>query len=339
MFNTILLTIIVLGLVITFHEVGHFTAAKMAGVYVHEFAIGMGPKIFTKQYKETKYSLRAIPIGGYVHMAGEDPNDIGHPRGLNTKGKLTRAFISVAGALMNFVLAALLFIIVIYFQGVPDGTATIGEIFVDTPAASAGLQVGDVLVNINGTAIQDWDGVTSAIKPYPGENLLVVVQRGTEILNFEITAGTDETTGEGFIGISPKLEAGSIFTAITNGLSHTFKMIRFIILAFIAMFTKSSGLAQGAGPLGIVQMVGEVSQTGILNTISFTALLSINVGIFNLLPIPPLDGSRVLLIGVEAIRGKPIDPKRENLIYMIGFALMIVFAIFITYQDILRLNL
>ena len=206
------------------------------------------------------------------------------------------------------------------------------------PAAQSGLQVGDVIVGIDGTVVEDWTGITGNIKPYPGESMVIQVRRGTEVLSFTLETGTDETTGEGFIGISPKLVPGSIFAAISNGLSHTLNMMRFIILAFISMFTKSSGLTQGAGPLGIVQMVGEVSQTGFLNMLSFTALLSINVGIFNLLPIPPLDGSRVLLIGIEALRGKPIDPKKENFIYLIGFALLITFGIFITYQDILRLG-
>ncbi len=337
MLTTIILTLIVLGIMILFHEVGHFVAAKLSDVHVYEFALGMGPKLISTTRGETTYSLRMIPIGGFVRMAGEDPEDGEDPRGLNKKSYLARLIISFAGAFMNFVLAVLLFSVIIFFQGVPDQTAVIGEIFPDTPAAEIGLQTGDRFVEINGVAITGWSDITAQIKSRPNQSITITIDRQGEQQSFEVVTKQDELSKDGYIGIGPVLKRGSIFQAVGSGIRQTLLMIQMIIMAFVSIITGQTG-AQGAGPLGIAQMVGEVSKTGVLNTLSFTAMLSINVGIFNLLPVPPLDGSRILLILIEAVRGKPIDPKKENLIFFIGFALLIMFAVFVTYQDILRLG-
>lgn len=334
---TIILTILILGILILFHEFGHFAAAKMSGVCVHEFAIGMGPKIVSFDKGETTYSLRAFPIGGYVKMAGEEPGEEPHPRGFDTKKPLTRIFISIAGVLMNIVLAILIFAIVGFFQGVPSDQAIIGEIMEGTPAESAGLKAGDKIVSISGERIDGWEDITAHIKPYPNQEKQLVVERGNQTITVSIIPAKDEVTGEGLIGITSSLERGSPFVAVAAGFKQAFYMI-YLILAALGSIITGKTAAQGAGPVGIAQMVGEISQTGLLNTMSFAAMLSLNIGVFNALPVPPLDGSRILLILIEMVRGKPIDPKKENLIYLAGFALLITLAIVVTYQDILRLG-
>lgn len=335
---TILLTIIILGVMIIFHETGHFVVAKLADVHVMEFAIGMGPKVFSRKRGETAYSLRAIPIGGFVRMAGEDPDDGDDPRGIDKKSAWQRIAIMAAGAMMNFVLAVLLFSIVVFFQGVPDNQAIIGEVFPDLPAQQVGIQAGDRILSINGIDIESWQDVTKAIKNSPETVLQIKIARDNQTINLTVTTLKDEVNDEGYIGIGPHLKRGSLFSSLIYGFEHTLWIINFLITAIVGMFTGKVA-AEGAGPLGIAQMVSEVSQTGFLNLMSFTAMLSINVGIFNLVPIPPLDGSRILFVVVEILRGKPIDPKKENFIYFLGFALLILFAVLITYQDILRIYL
>ncbi|QOR36025.1 RIP metalloprotease RseP [Clostridium sp. 'deep sea'] len=337
MVTTVIITILILGVMILFHELGHFMAAKAADVHVYEFALGMGPKLFSFKKGETEYTLRAIPMGGFVRMAGEDPEEDDDPRGLNKKSYLARIIISVAGAFMNFVLAVLIYTIVVFAQGTPDGTAYIGEVLPDSPAAEVGLQAGDKLTSIEGVSINSWEDLTKEIKQRPDQNLVIKIERGTEIIEYTLKTKIDELSEEGYIGIAPRFKRASFMYAIVTGFKQTILLFKLIFTALLAIITGKAG-AQGAGPLGIAQMVGQVSQTGLVNTLSFTAMLSINVGIFNLLPIPPLDGSRILLIVIEAIRGKPMDPKKENLIFFIGFALLIIFAVFVTYQDILRLG-
>jgi len=337
MIVTIIITVLILGILVLFHELGHFLAAKASDVCVHEFSIGMGPKVVSTDKGETTYSLRALPIGGYVRMAGEEPDDEYHPRGFDTKKPLTRIFISIAGVLMNIFLAILIFAIVGFVQGIPSEQAIIGEVIEQTPAQEAGLQANDKIVAIDGNEINSWEEITQYIKPSPNQERVLTINRDGQTITINITPQEDELTGEGVIGITSKLERGSPIRSILAGVEQTFYMIYLIITALISMVTGQTA-AQGAGPVGIAQMVGEVSETGLINTMSFTAMLSLNVGIFNALPVPPLDGSRILLIIVEAIRGKPLDPKKENFIFIVGFALLITLAIVVTYQDIIRLG-
>lgn len=334
---TIILTIFILGILVLFHELGHFVAAKASDVCVHEFSIGMGPKLVSTDKGETMYSLRALPIGGFVRMAGEEPDDEYHPRGFDTKKPLTRIFISFAGVLMNIFLAILIFAIVGFMQGVPSEQAIVGQVIEGTPAEEAGLMPGDEIIAIDGNEVNSWEDITKYIKPSANQEKKLKIERGNQVITLDITPEEAEITGEGIIGISSALEKGSLLKSIVAGIEQTFFMIYLIFAALGSMITGQTA-AQGAGPVGITQMVGEVSQKGLINTMSFTAMLSLNVGIFNALPIPPLDGSRILLIIIEAIRGKKIDPKKENLIYVVGFALLITLAIVVTYQDIVRLG-
>jgi regulator of sigma E protease len=337
MIITVVATILILGLLIFFHELGHFLAAKSSDVYVEEFALGMGPILFSKQKGETLYSLRAIPIGGFVRMIGEDPEDEDDPRSLNRKTPLTRIFISIAGVVANIIVAIVIFSLIFMIQGVPSSEPVIGDILVDGPAEQAGLLPGDIITNIDGNAVEEWTDITGHVRPYPNQSKVFTITRNGTEMEFNVQIGLDESTNDGLIGISSTSERSNIFSSIKNGFVQTFSLIIMIFVALGSIFTGSSAV-QGAGPVGIAQLVGEVTRTGLINTLSFTAMLSVNVGIFNALPIPPLDGSRILLIIVEVIRGKPIDPKKENLIYLIGFALLITFAVVITYQDILRLG-
>ncbi|MFP4456307.1 MAG: RIP metalloprotease RseP [Clostridia bacterium] len=334
---TIFLTIFILGILVLFHELGHFIAAKASDVCVHEFSIGMGPKLISRDRGETTYSLRALPIGGYVRMAGEEPDDEHHPRGFDTKKPFTRIFISIAGVIMNILLAILIFAIVGFMQGVPSEQAIVGEVIENTPAEEAGLMPGDKIIAIDEYEVNSWEDITKHIKPSSNQDRQLTIERDNQVINLSITPQEDEVTGEGVIGITSTLERGSPFKSIVAGIEQAFFMIYMIFAALGSMITGQTA-AQGAGPVGIAQMVGEISRTGLINTMSFTAMLSLNVGIFNALPIPPLDGSRILLIIIEAIRGKKIDPKKENLIYIFGFALLITLAVVVTYQDIIRLG-
>lgn len=334
---TVVLTVLILGVMITAHELGHFLAAKLGDVRVHEFALGMGPKLLSRQLGETTYSIRAIPVGGFVRMAGEEPGDEDDDRGLDKKSPWIRMFIMGAGVLMNFLLAAAIFAALFYYAGVPSQEPVIGEILAGKPAAEAGLMPGDRIISVDNNSIDSWSAVVREIRARPQQTISLLVERDGERLQFHIQTLVDEVTGEGFIGIGPQSITGAFWVSIVKGLEQTWWFIDFIVSSLVLMVTGKIA-AQGAGPLGIAQMVGQVAQTGIINTLSFVAVLSINVGIFNLLPIPPLDGSRLVFLLVEVLRGKPIDPERENFIYLIGFALLIVFVLLVTFQDLQRLN-
>lgn len=334
---TVLLTLLILGILIAVHELGHFSAAKMSDVKVHEFALGMGPKFLSVKKGETLYSLRVLPIGGFVRMAGEEPDDKDDPRSLNKKSPLTRMFIMSAGVIMNFLLAALILAIIFFTTGVPQDQPIIGEVISGMPAAVAGLQPGDRVLTVDNVDVNSWQELTQAIRQRPDASIQIKYQRNGQIQTIVLNTEVEEVTSEGLVGIGPQVHRHQLFTSLYHGLERTWWMIRFILSSLVLMVMRRVP-AEGAGLIGVAQMVGEVSRTGFLNTLSFTAVLSISIGIFNLLPIPPLDGSRLVLLGVEAIRGKPIDPEKESLLHLIGFVMLILLVILVTYQDIQRLG-
>lgn len=333
--KTAFFTIIVFALVIAIHEFGHFIVAKLSGVKVHEFALGMGPKLFKVKKGETEYTLRLLPIGGYVRMEGED-EESDDARSFGKQPGWIKIAIVVAGAFMNFVLAIVVF--TIYSYGIGSPTTVIDSFIENLPAQESGLLKGDEIVAINENKVKSWNNITEEISASSKEEIKVTVKRNEQQKEFTIKPVVNEEENRLMIGIQPKSEK-SVTSAIKDGAS-TFVLVGKMMFGFLGnLFTGNFNKDDVSGPIGIVYAVGTVSKQGILSVLFFTGLISMNLGIFNLLPIPALDGSRAVFIIIEVLRGKPMDPNKEGFIHMIGFVLLILLMIVVAYNDIIKFNI
>lgn len=328
---TAISAIFVFLMVILVHEFGHFSVAKLVGVKVNEFSIGMGPKLLQKKSGETEYTVRLLPIGGYVRMEGEDEasND---PRGFNKFSPLSRIAIVAAGAIMNFFLAIVVLTIVTYGIGTP--TNIIEQTVPGSPAESIGLLPGDTIVEINNIKINSWESTVDAISNSDlDKEIEVVVKRNDEIMTFSIIPTTEE--GRTVIGVIPKYEK-SIIGSIKGGIEKTLMFTK-LMFDFLSMLFKGQvKLDHLSGPVGIIHEVGEAAKMGVYNLLMLLGFISVNLGFINLLPIPALDGSRIVFLLVELIRGKPIDPEKEGFIHFLGFIFLISIMLLVTYRDIIK---
>lgn len=343
----IVLAIIIFGLIIIIHELGHFIAAKSCGVKVNEFAIGMGPAIFKKKKGETLYALRLFPIGGYCSMEGEDEkSDEG--RAFCNKSLPKRMIIVVAGVVMNLILGYILLVINTSTSG--PITSTKISYFEDNASSQAsGLKVDDTVLKINGMRI-----FTSMDMSYQFQNdadgkfTMVVLRNGKKTVLDNVTFATTNKTMHIDFKVYPKnVNAG---TVITQSFKQTLTDGRLIYISLIDLVRGKYSLKDLSGPVGIVssintvvdsqtnQQTGKIDWASLANTmLSLSAFISINIGIFNLLPLPALDGGRLLFLIVEAIRRKPVKPEHEGMVHIIGFALLLVFMVVVTISDILKI--
>lgn len=331
--GTIVIALLVFGILVIFHEFGHFSVAKLSGIKVHEFAIGMGPKILKLKDKETDYTIRLFPIGGFVRMEGEDEasTDKGS---FSAKPLLTRMLVIVAGPLMNFVLAILLFVVIFYSIGF--ATTTISELTPGYPAEQAGLKPGDKIIAINNAQIDTWDELSNNISGRDAdESLKITVLRDNKEKDLNIKPVFDEETNRAVIGISPAYEK-SFIKSFTVSIDRVVFVTKQMFEFFGQLFGGKASAEDVVGPVGIIHLVGEAAKTNIYNVISLAALISINLGMVNLLPIPALDGGRLIFLIIEGIIGKPIDPEKEGFIHFTGFVLLLGLMIFIIYKDIIR---
>ncbi|MCE5168093.1 RIP metalloprotease RseP [Paenibacillus profundus] len=419
MVQIVFLTILVFFVIVTIHEWGHFFFAKRAGILVREFAIGFGPKIFSYTREETRFTLRLLPVGGYVRMAGEDPEiveiqpgqtiavriadnqvtkmyldqldmrkqvirgevskidlerelkvtmdvdgetityDI-HPQAMMVvKGDETqiapynrqfgsktvgqRAMSIFAGPLMNFILAFILFGAYIQFAGIPVDNPTfvkIGDVTADLPAAQAQLQKGDIIEKVNDMVVGgDREKMIELISKSEGKPMDFVIRRGDEVIKVTLTPQKVEGQEGGKVGIVPMLPtrtasfgetikfAGVTMVDTTERIFEGFRMLIF------GQFS----LDDLGGPVRTFEVTGQFAKQGIAQLTFWTAILSLYLGIFNLLPIPALDGSRLVFLGIEGVRGKPVDPNRESMVHFVGFAMLMLLMLAVTYNDILRL--
>ena len=342
---TLIYFILILGVIILIHEFGHFIFAKKAGIYVYEFSIGMGPRIFkwTRKNDETEYSIRLIPIGGFVQMAGEEIEDdpeVPKDKKFSVKTFGQKFMTVIAGIMNNFLLAIFLYFIIALFTGAPQNKAIVGEISEDYPAYTSGLQTGDRILKLNGKDASTYDTLALELQVNTGEDITLEVERDGQTVEVELTPKKVKEDGEdiyryGF-AITDEVETG-FFASLKYAFSKTFSLIHQMILIIGYLITGNLGLNSLAGPVGIFGIVGTAADAGIWSVLSLIALLSVNVGFINLLPIPAFDGGRLLFIIIEKIKGKPVDPKLENTIHAVGLFLLMALMLLITYNDIIRL--
>jgi len=341
---TILAFLGVLVVLIIAHELGHFFTAKASGVRVDEFGLGFPPRLLSVKHGETRYSLNAVPLGGFVKMAGEeDPKVSGS---LASKSMGTRLLVLGSGSLMNFLLPLLLFSIAFMVpHDVVSGQVLVEEVAPASPAARAGIESGDVILEVNGNSVRSVSDLQRYIQLNLGREILLLVKH------------TDSTTEEvqliprwqppeeqGAIGVVVKNSSPTLvrqyypfWRAIPMGVVECIETFVLFKNGIISMIIGTAPTVI-AGPVGIAQITGEVAKAGLSPLLEFAAFLSINLAIINLLPLPALDGGRIAFVFLEWVRrGKRIPSRTEGLIHLVGFSMLIAFLLLVTYQDIIRI--
>lgn len=331
---TVLLTLLLFAVVIFVHEGGHLLCAKACGIYVEEFSVGMGPLLFSRKKGDTTYSLRLLPIGGYCKMPGED-GESDYANGFDKKSLPRRMLVVAGGALFNILFAILLFIAVYMSIGTASSASLVGGVEEGYPAAVAGLMPGDRITAIDGTAVEEWTEMTAIVQQSADKELLLTVDRNGETLEIAVTP-TENESGNGVLGITSGREKVSLFEAVKIGFVQTYELTKLILTTLWQMITGAIGV-ELSGPVGVGQAVGQVMQYGFVNFVVFIATISINLGVMNLLPLPALDGSRLVFLAIEGIRRKPVSPQVEGTIHFVGFALLMLLFVVITYFDITRI--
>ena len=333
---TAILMIILFVFLIFPHELGHFIAAKANGVKVNEFAFGMGPAIYQKQGKETLYSIRAIPVGGYCSMEGEDTEEAGDdPRAFNNKAWWQKIIILLAGAAMNVFIAFLALTLVAGIGG--SVTTTLGDVTEGGPAAEAGLIPGDKILAVNSQATPEWYDVISVLDEAMagGKEVAITVKRGRAEETFQMTPKLN-SDGEYKIGIEAKVSHNA-FLAIKNGAVGTKDLIGALYGALVGLFKTENALEQVSGPIGMVQVVSETRNFGGLYYLYLLAVISLNLAVFNLLPLPALDGGRIIFVFIRMITGEAISDSVEGKVHAIGLAVLLALAAIVAGNDILKL--
>ena len=347
---TLIYFILILGVIVLVHEFGHFIFSKLFGVYVYEFSIGMGPRIFgTKKKKgKTQYNVRAFPIGGFVSLAGEDPTekDPEVPKGgfLYNKPIWQRFIIMAAGVFNNFLLAIIILFCIGLFHGSIDMTPQISKIDEAYPMYEAGIRDGDIIKEINGNKISTMDDlrIYLALENDGSETNFVIERDGKEYKysvtpKEEIDEESKETVYKYGMELETKRKHG-FFNAIKYSFEQLFSYFKQMIITFKYLFSGKLGADNLSGPVGIYSVVGKVTKENpLLNILSLTALLSVNVGFLNIMPFPAFDGGRIVFLIIEKLRGKPVNPKIENMVNTIGFCLLMVLVVFVTWNDIVKL--
>lgn len=333
---TIIAAICVFFITILVHEFGHFIAAKKSGILVHEFSIGLGPRVFGKKIGETLYSLRLIPIGGACFMEGED-NSSENKRSLTKQSPLTRIIVLAAGPFMNFLLAFILLVIINISLG--SITTTIDKVLPNSPAIESGLQSGDTIISVDGKSINSWQNFSKIIGNIDTqniENLNLKIERNNELMLFEIEPKYFENEKRVMIGIQPTRKR-NIILAFKESFQYFLFLLGLMFNFIKTLFTGKISANDVGGPVAVVSQIGEAASYGFLALLNFTAFINVNLGFFNLLPIPALDGSRIIFALIEVIRRKKLAPEKEGFVHLIGFAFLMLLMIFITYKDILKL--
>lgn len=415
--QTVLAFIVIFGGLVFFHELGHFLFAKRAGIMVREFAIGMGPKIFGVTKGETIYTIRLLPVGGYVRMAGEDTDSVElkpgyrigvilnddneiekmyfnqnktypniyfleveradlnrelwvegynedeelvrfnvarnailvengaetiiapYDRQFNSKSVGARTMTIFAGPLFNFILAFFIFMALGFMQGVPTNEPIITKVVPESPAAVAGMEDGDLVTNINGTTISEWNDLVAIVQESPKESLTVDVERDGAPLTLTMIPEVIEQDGVeyGQIGVqyaSPMERIVNPLEAAWYGAVSTYEWTIRIFEALGDLITGQFSLDKLNGPVGIYKTTEMVAEDGVFQLMHWAAMLSINLGIMNLLPLPALDGGRLMFFAVEAVRGKPIDSQKEGMVHFVGIMLLMALMVAVTWNDI-----
>jgi regulator of sigma E protease len=346
---SVIAAVIGLGVLIVFHEFGHFLLAKLSGVGVLTFSVGFGPKLWVKKKGDTEYALSAFPLGGYVKMVGENPDEevqqADIERSFAHKSLLKRFAIVIAGPGFNLLLAVFLFMIVFIFYGVPVMSTHISGVEPGSPAEKAGLIKDDRIEAIDGKAITEWEELSSTIKSSGGKSLALQVRRGSELVQLSVQPARKEGRNlfgerkdDWIIGISSQvtIEKGNAGRSIVKAFVQTYDYSKLTLLAFYKMLLGDVSPRNIGGPILIAQMAGKQAQEGLGSFLAFLAVLSVNLGVLNLLPVPVLDGGHLVFFMVEAVIRKPVAIKYREMAQQVGICLLALLMVYAFYNDIVR---
>jgi regulator of sigma E protease len=350
--TTFFATIFVLGILVFVHELGHFLVAKKSGIRVERFSLGFPPKMIGKKIGDTEYCISWIPLGGYVKMAGEEPDrdEIkGEPWEFMSKSVGIRALVVAAGPIMNFLLAIFVFWGIVFFEGrqeIHEDSAQVGLVAPGGPADKAGIKPGDTVISVNGVKVANFRDMAQLIYQQVEKPIEVKwIHEGKEV-SAQITTFKDRVLNEkgeiqevGKIGIGPTYTTVKVglFKSFVDGVNTTIFILVESIKFIVGLITGTASIKLLGGPLFIVQTAGETAKSGFVNLLTFLALLSVNLSFINVLPIPVLDGGHLLFLAIEKIKGSPLSLKQRATAQQIGIAFLILLMIFITYNDLLRL--
>lgn len=346
--------IIVIGVLVFVHELGHFLAARACSVGVEVFSLGFGPKLIKIKRGMTDYCISAIPLGGYVKMTGEEP---GAALALDEKDRRLsfthksvgqRALIAAAGPAFNFLLAIVIFYLLYQTSGVYMGSPQVGQVVENSAAMAAGIKKGDVIKEIDSVPVQSFEDISRIVSKSDGKSLDILVIREGEIHPFTITPQAREEKnlfGENItryvIGI---IGTGETFhhplnpvEAAVRAVSDTYGMVKLTILSVVKMFTGAVSADNIGGPIMIAKMAGDQAKAGFANFVWFVALISVNLGIINLFPIPVLDGGHLLFLSIEAVKGSPVSTRVREKMVQVGAAVLMTLMIFAFYNDLVKL--
>ena len=343
-FITILQFLAILAVVVLVHEFGHFATAKAFGIKVNEFGLGFPPKLVGFRKGETLYSINLLPLGGFVKMEGE--SDPSHPRSLANKGVGTRFIVLAAGPFMNLVLPIVIFTVFFMIpQDVDVGDVTVQEVFPDSPAALAGIEPGDIIVSADGREVENDGSLIEAILLNLGSEMEWQVRLGSTVDTVLLVPRWNPPEGQGWTGIvvsTVNVETVTRSEPLWEAVPHAFGTIRDVLLLTkneVVSWVAHDKSPDVAGPIGIADLTGEVAeQGGLKSLVPLAALFSISLAIFNILPIPALDGGRLVFVVIEWVRrGKRISPEKEGFVHLVGFVGLMAMLVALSYRDIVRI--
>ncbi len=350
--TSILAFVIVLGVLIFFHELGHFLFARLFGVGVEKFSLGFGPRIVGWKKGITDYRISAIPLGGYVKMVGEDPTVEMDPQDIalsfTHKHVLKRLMIVAAGPFFNLLLAVLIFLAIYLFSGSYILKPTVGEVQENSPAAASGLQKGDMIRAIDGQAVATWEEMADGIGQSKGRLLVFTIERDGEFLSIEVAPEVKKTKnlfGEDveryIIGIASAGDVENLRlgfgTAVVESIRQTYKIVELTVVSIAKLIKGTLSTKTIGGPIMIAELAGQQAKEGILNFVFLIALLSVNLAIINFLPIPVLDGGHILFFIIELIIGRPVNTRMREMAQQAGIFILIMLMVFVFYNDIARI--
>jgi len=342
--TTLLAVIFVFGLLIIGHELGHFIVAKLSGIKIMEFSFGMGPRLLKFGRGETEYSWRIFPVGGFVKMLGEE-EQVDDPRSFSCKPTAVRMAVLAAGPVMNILIAVAVFSVFAIFLGyakpivaeLPEPQPS--EAAVEYPAKAAGILPGDKIIKANGRRIFTYEDFTIFMLENGGETINLVVERQGQKRDIKITPVLDQVENRYMIGITPVVKRANLVEGISYGFLKSYSFARQIVGFFKNLLLGRASTDDVSGPVGIIKYTGDAAKHGFDSLLYFTAFLSLNLAVLNLLPFPALDGGWLFILLIEAVRRKKIDGDKIGLVNFIGFAFLMLITVLVTFRDIIRLDL
>lgn len=337
--GTAIWTVVIFCAIIAIHEFGHFITAKLSGITVFEFSIGMGPKLFSFQKGETKYSLRLLPIGGFCSMDGEN-GESQNKNAFCNKSALKRFLVLVSGAAMNVLLG---FAIFLFLFGISPAQPanTVGEVVAGSAFEEAGICVGDEIIKMKSdnfsSRIRTYSDISFFAYQNQGAETEITLKRDGKKFSVNVTPKAMEEGGSALYGFKPAAFDKSIGNVIYLAICQSAFVVKVVLISFWQLITGTVPLSSVSGPVGIINEINTAAKVGFESVLSLAALISINLGIVNLFPLPALDGGRILFLIIEKIRKKPLSENREGMIHFIGLALLMLFALIVTFSDITKL--